>query len=216
MKHKNIYLLLILLLLFVPVFVSAADTQKSEKTCNEQGVQNCGRLRMCSIKTDSSGNKYCGLNDYSKQSFECSSTSNEEDCNKCSGYIWNRNTNSCVATKSVSSKITKVSCGQLTDIPKKIPDLTTMIVRILWVIVPIILVIFGSIDLAKGVVAGKEKKIKKGQKIFIKRLITGIIIFLIIALTKFVVGIVSEDNSESISSCIDCFINGKCGADYVE
>lgn len=132
------------------------------------------------------------------------------ECNNKSGYKWENG--ACIKTSSKSSRITKVSCGQLTDIPKKIPDLTTMIVRILWVIVPIIIVIFGSIDLAKGVVAGKEDEIKKGQKIFIKRLITGIIIFLIIALTKFVVGIVAEDNSESISSCIDCFINGKCGA----
>ena len=136
--------------------------------------------------------------------------SDQYECNNTKGYKWENNACVKVSNSSSSSKITKVSCGQLTEIPKKIPDLTTTIVKILEIIVPIILVIVGSIDLAKGVVAGKEDEIKKGQKIFIKRLITAVIIFLIVALTKFIVGVVAENNLESITSCIDCFISGKC------
>ena len=216
MKYKKIFILLITLLVFIPFVVKAADADESEKTCNNLGTDNCGRLRMCAIKKDSNGNSYCGLNDYTKKTYECSSSSTKEECGNCENYTWNESTNSCVASKSVSNKITKVSCGQLTEIPKKIPDLTSMIVRVLEIIVPIILVLVGSIDLAKGVAAGKEDEIQKGQKIFVKRLITGVIIFLLVALTKLVVGILAEDSSDSISSCIDCFISGKCEDPYVE
>ena len=216
MKYKKIFMLLILSLTFIPFAVKAVDVEESERTCNNQGIQNCGRLRMCAIKKDSNGNSYCGLSSYSEKTYKCASSTSKEECGACENHVWNESTSTCVATKSVSNKTTKVSCGQLTEIPKKIPDLTSMIVRILWIIVPVVLVIVGSIDLAKGVVAGKEDEIQKGRKIFIKRLITSMIIFSLIALTKLVVSIVAERNSESISSCIDCFISGKCDDPYVE
>ncbi len=180
MKMTKRLIVLLFLLMFIPLSVGAVNISESEKACNELGTQSCGRKRMCAIKTNPDGSEYCGLNDSSRESFE-----------RASG-------------------ITRVNCGNLTDIPKKIPDLTSMIVRILWIIVPIILVIFGSIDLAKGVVAAKDDEIKKGQRMFIKRLVTGVIIFLIVAFTKFIVGLVAEDNTRNVSSCIDCFINGEC------
>ena len=52
--------------------------------------------------------------------------------------------------------ITKVSCGQVTGIPEKIPELTSMAVDIIQVGVPIILVLMGTLDLFKGVTAQKD------------------------------------------------------------
>ena len=47
------------------------------------------------------------------------------------------------------------------------------------VIVPIIIVVLGTIDLFKAVIAGKEDEMKKAQKTFIKRVIMGVCVFLV-------------------------------------
>ena len=47
------------------------------------------------------------------------------------------------------------------------------------IIVPILVIILGTLDLAKAVVASKEDEMKKAQKTFIKRIMIGIIIFFV-------------------------------------
>ena len=101
------------------------------------------------------------------------------------------------------------NCGNVTDIPEKIIVLTNYIVSVIQVAVPVLLVILGSIDLVKGITAGKEDETKKGQRIFIKRLITGGLVFFIIIFTKLLVSIIDNASSDSISQCIDCFLVDK-------
>ena len=115
---------------------------------------------------------------------------------------------------TVFAKIDKVSCGDsssnyLKCVPKKIPSLTSKAFLVIEVAVPIIIIIFGSIDLIKAITAGKEDEIKKAQGIVIKRLITGAIVFFIFVIIKLVVNIV-EENPNGIVNCMDCFINNKC------
>ena len=104
--------------------------------------------------------------------------------------------------------ITKVSCGQVTGIPEKIPELTSMIIGIIQIGVPIILVLMGTLDLFKGISSQKDEDIKKGQKLFIKRLIVGALIFFIAVIVKFLTSIVADASSADAIECIDCFING--------
>lgn len=52
-------------------------------------------------------------------------------------------------------------------------------VRILQILVPIALILWGTIDIGKAVIAGDEKKMKEAQKPFVKRVIAAIIVFLI-------------------------------------
>ena len=103
--------------------------------------------------------------------------------------------------------VTKVSCGGITNIPKKIPELTNTAMAIIQVVVPILLVIFGSLDLFKGITAQKEEEIKKGQQLFIKKLIVAVIIFFIIVITKFLVSVVADNTTQNIVDCIDCFLS---------
>ena len=56
----------------------------------------------------------------------------------------------------------KVSCGNVTEIPAKIPELISFAVTMIQIAVPIILVVMGSMDLFKGITAQKEDEIKKG------------------------------------------------------
>ena len=56
-----------------------------------------------------------------------------------------------------------------------------------WV-VPIILIVLGTIDLVKAVVAGKDDDIKKHQQTLIKRIIAAVIVFLIPMLVTVLMG----------------------------
>ena len=81
------------------------------------------------------------------------------------------------------------------------------VIDLIQIIVPIILIIFGMLDLAKAIMAQKEDEIKKGQQTFIKRCIAAVIVFFVVMVVQMVVSFVSNDNDD-ISSCLKCFING--------
>jgi len=76
--------------------------------------------------------------------------------------------------------------------------------------VPIVLVIFGIIDLIKGITSSKEDEIKKGQKTLIKRAVYAIIIFFVFALVKVFVSLVADANGAKIVKCVECFIEDNC------
>ncbi len=107
------------------------------------------------------------------------------------------------------SAVTKVGCGNITGIPEKIPELTSFAITFIQIAVPIVLVIMGSLDLFKGVTAQKEDEIKKGQQMFIKRLIYAAIIFFVIVVAKLLISVVADSTtSNNIAECIDCFLSG--------
>ena len=104
----------------------------------------------------------------------------------------------------------KVSCGNVTDIPRKIPELTSMAITIVQVAVPVVLVIMGSMDLFKGITAQKEDEIKKGQQMFVKRLVVGALIFFVVVIAKLLISVVADTSSANIIECIDCFLSNGC------
>jgi len=109
-----------------------------------------------------------------------------------------------------NSSTPKVSCGKVTNIPKKIPELTSWIVTLIQIIVPILLVILGMIDLFKAMSSQKEDEIKRGQQMLIKRITTAVLIFFIIVIVKVVVSLVAKGDSNTFMDCIDCFIDNDC------
>ena len=102
----------------------------------------------------------------------------------------------------------KVSCGNLTGIPSKLPELTHDIFLMIEIAVPVLLVILGTIDLFKGITANKEDEMAKGRKMFVKRLIIGAAVFFIVAIVKLVINFLDNStNSGNIISCMNCFLN---------
>lgn len=91
------------------------------------------------------------------------------------------------------------------------PKIVSTIVMLIKIVVPILLIIFGMLDLGKAVIASKEDEIKKGQQTFIKRIITAIFVFFVIQLTQIVVRFVSGNDS-NIANCFNCFISGEAGS----
>ena len=105
------------------------------------------------------------------------------------------------------------SCGNgiLKEIPSRITKITSTIVMIIQIIVPLVMIIMGMIDFAKATVSQKEDEINKGKKVFFTRLITALLVFLIILIVKILVGFINDaTNNSNIVSCIDCFISDKC------
>ena len=109
------------------------------------------------------------------------------------------------------------SCGGpsgtlVSRIPSIVPRITASLYNAVMVLVPVILIIMGSIDLVKGISSQKEDEMKKGRETFIKRLIGSVIVFLIVLLVKLFIGLVAGGNNNrgKIVHCIDCFIANEC------
>lgn len=76
--------------------------------------------------------------------------------------------------------------------------------------VPILLVIWGSWDLGKAVMAQKDDEIKNAQKLFIKKLIVAVCVFLVPTFLQIVLGVVSgEGDAGKSNACWSVIVNGK-------
>ena len=96
-------------------------------------------------------------------------------------------------------------------IDEKIPNMVSTIIKIIKIAVPVLLVIMGMLDLMKGITAGKEDEMKKGQHLFVKRLISGALVFLVFTIVQLVISFVAnEDDKPNIATCSRCFITGDC------
>lgn len=80
-----------------------------------------------------------------------------------------------------------------------------MVVRIA---IPIIIILLGTIDLGKAVMAGDEKQVKEAQGIFIKRLIYGVAVFFVVLAVQAVFGFIGA-RSTANSKCFKCAAHSK-------
>ena len=77
------------------------------------------------------------------------------------------------------------------------------------ILIPIVLIIFGSIDFGKAVIANKDDEIKKSAKSLVMRAIAGVIIFFVPTLLNFVVELIGgEDNvyNGDFATCTHCML----------
>lgn len=111
-----------------------------------------------------------------------------------------------------------VSCGQglMTNIPTMIPKVISIVYTVIQIAVPVVLVIMGSLDLFKGIIAQKEDEIKKGQQMFVKRLIAAALVFFVFVIVKVVVSLVADGTSNRIMECAECFIENECDKGFFE
>ena len=111
---------------------------------------------------------------------------------------------------SISTKAT-YTCGSIgINFGGMLPNVVSLVIKAIWIVVPILLVIFGLLDLAKAVVAQKEDEIKKGQQTLVKRVIAAIIVFFVIFIVQTIIRFVSGED-DSVLSCFNCFVNGEVG-----
>ncbi len=95
------------------------------------------------------------------------------------------------------------NCGGLEPIVKLIKKGVFPIVQI---VIPLVLIVFGTIDLGKAVISSDEKAIKSAQSMLIKRCIYAAAIFFVTTIVSLLMGIVatgadSEANVKGWASC---------------
>ncbi|MDD6323316.1 MAG: hypothetical protein PUA73_01750 [Bacilli bacterium] len=107
-------------------------------------------------------------------------------------------------------------CTDVIDggIPDGIGNLVSLIVKAIQIVVPILLIIWGMLDFAKAIIGQNEDKIKEGQKLFIKRLIAAIVVFLVVTIVQLAITIAASINGEgnqasSAWGCAKQLISGK-------
>ena len=92
------------------------------------------------------------------------------------------------------------------------PRIVSIVILIIKIAVPILLIIFGMLDLGKAVVASKEDEIKKGQQLFIKRAITAVVVFFVIQIVQIIIRFLAGSDN-SVAQCFNCFVYGQVGND---
>ena len=94
-------------------------------------------------------------------------------------------------------------CGGL--VPVEVANTVRQIYNVLLVAVPVIIVVLGIIDFVKAVASGKDDDISKNTRIFVKRLITGVIVFFVLALVKLAVNLIKTNNTSEAVECLNEF-----------
>lgn len=85
----------------------------------------------------------------------------------------------------------------------QVMGVVNLIMKIICIIVPIVLIIMGSFDLFKAVTAGKDEDIKKKQQTLIKRIIAGVIVFLVPTIVNVLMNLIG------VSDWRECWNAGK-------
>lgn len=100
-------------------------------------------------------------------------------------------------------------CGPETlPIPIGVPNFVSKLITLVQIAVPIIIIIMAIINYTKAVASGEDKVIKETNSSFIRSLITGVAIFLIVVIVKFAFSLVGTEYN-SYLNCVSCFLNGE-------
>ena len=92
------------------------------------------------------------------------------------------------------------------QIPAELTHITSSVVTLIQIAIPIMLIIWGMLDFGKAVSAGDDKKIKEAQGLFTKRLIAAIVVFLMVVIVRTVLGIFVTGDEGTANSAIDCAV----------
>ena len=90
-------------------------------------------------------------------------------------------------------------------------QIARLVIRILQIAVPFALIIWGSLDFFKAVIAGDDKEMKQKRKPFIQRLIAAVIILVLPILVNAIVKTLGNNKNSSGQSKYSMFI--KCWND---
>lgn len=93
-------------------------------------------------------------------------------------------------------------------IPDYILNIISYVIDFIKIGVPLLLIIFGMLDLAKGVVAKKEEDMKKYQSLFFKKLLAGAMVFFVVSITIFLLKLL--DSAEPNGRSTDDYEALKC------
>lgn len=82
-----------------------------------------------------------------------------------------------------------------------------LIISMLKIIVPLIVVITGMISFAKPIISGKAEDITGNAMILIKKVIAGLVIFIIPDIMNYAFNLVPDYDDSSMSQCTTCLLD---------
>ena len=94
------------------------------------------------------------------------------------------------------------ACGGLLPLVKVIRS----VIGIVMIVIPIALIVFGTIDLGKAVIASDEKEVKAAQKRLIQRFIYAALVFFVPMLVGFAMNMVASGGEGDTTSWKACWI----------
>jgi len=136
------------------------------------------------VLQDCAGDKIFATDDKSLAEKASAAINNKNSCNgyyAVGGYTAEEYYGS-FADLTPDGTPTDVTCDTLFGDKNNETSIAYMVNQVLGyvrIIVPILIILFGTIDLAKCVMAGREDEIRKAQSTFIKRLIAGVAVFFV-------------------------------------
>ncbi|HIU22067.1 MAG TPA: hypothetical protein IAD49_00580 [Candidatus Fimihabitans intestinipullorum] len=120
--------------------------------------------------------------------------------------------NSGPSLEETSYNIPSTTCGGSIELPLALATITSNAVNLGKIVVPIILIIMGMIDFFKATAASDADATSKAGKKLTRRIVAAIAAMLIVTLVQFIFSnFGTATGKTSVTSCIDCFINGNCG-----
>ena len=92
-------------------------------------------------------------------------------------------------------------CGGLLPLVKVL----AAVIRLFWILIPVGLIIYGTIDLGKAVIASDEKEVKSAQSRLIKRFIYAAVVFFVPILVGVVMNLVAAGDPGETNSWSSCW-----------
>ena len=98
-----------------------------------------------------------------------------------------------------------VQCGDVNNIPSKLPYFVWLAFTLIKYITPVLIIVLGSLDFFKAITANDSDMLAKTFKVFGKRLIAGVVVFLVFILFQTTISLVAK-KSTGFTQCLSCFL----------
>jgi len=102
-----------------------------------------------------------------------------------------------------------VSCGGVENIPAGLPKFISNIINLIKIATPILLIVMGMLDFFKSMTANDDKAVNEGKTKFIKRTVSGVLVFLIVSIVQLVFNAIGTNDTNTMATCINLFVNGE-------
>ena len=108
-----------------------------------------------------------------------------------------------------------VACGTgvnaVTGIPTFVPRLISFAIALMRVLIPVILIITGTIEMFKSIISGNQDNIAKGKKKIIGKFVGALLAFFVISFVTNIVKLIARGDEKSVAkACFNCFLNNRC------
>ena len=85
-----------------------------------------------------------------------------------------------------------------------------VVVGVIKIAVPVILIIVGMVDLIKAITSQDEKQIKPATTFLVKKVVIGIIIFLVPTIVRLLMNIIAQSDYEDCINCVTSVWGSGC------